>query len=854
MNDKQEMKAVKLTKQGVELNGKYEVLLCGSLFYFRLPRAVWKDRIIKLKNAGYNCVDVYFPWNYHERADGSFDFSGERDVRYFLEELSRAGLYVIARPGPYICSEWNGGALPARILESGMPIRCADKAYLAEVEKWYSAILKEIAPYTYPRGGSVILLQIENELDFFDCPDPEAYTGKLAEIARPYLNDIPYFCCAGQFDATRAGGFAKGLNATLNCYPDSLDPAFDKELQAYGLRFAEINKPLLVSETNRDHFILRRELSCGSKLLGAYNQVAGINFEYYQAVNNWGSPDALLATLYDFWSMIDVAGNYREEAHEAILFSAFFKTAGQALAGSLPSKDTVTPTECSFVTTEGGLRVLELLGGGAAVCVPNFSETGSITFTYKGETVTSEVPKCRARVFLFGLDLSSTGIPAHITRATREPIIANATELVFLNEGGEPLVGLDFGAGEELFTKDGETHGVSVKFVGRTEALELLTKDAPVVIGTYTEKPLTGFCLAETVPASREVKPNGTTHFGGLNVNEGVLEYDLQLPAGKELFVEHPCDLLKVEAAGLDSDTYYADGRDKVLPASADGNYKVTAEKWGHSNFDDSQSPAIRTSCKKGVTSFGTVMTKQKVQRCDFELLEEYGLKKLEKKAKFPVRLSVDKWNTTRKPAICAYSLPVTRLNERLIVKTTENTDVAVYLDGALIGECDYGSFELTKHFKQGETRELTLVYRKRIWTQNCGSVTILHIDKVNPTKIRALTASEMCTMAGKGKEIKLPLEVKDKTALHIHIDAKEESRLVFKGKNVKITGVADGRVIGRAIVSWDHAPALHGGDAYELYWCPAWSGDLYLYVEALGKDATLASVDILSVKAGQPE
>ena len=94
---------VALTKYGVELNGTYEVLLCGSLFYFRLPRAVWKDRIEKLKRAGYNCVDVYFPWNYHEREDGSFDFTGERDVRCFLEELKAAGIYVIARPGPYIC-------------------------------------------------------------------------------------------------------------------------------------------------------------------------------------------------------------------------------------------------------------------------------------------------------------------------------------------------------------------------------------------------------------------------------------------------------------------------------------------------------------------------------------------------------------------------------------------------------------------------------------------------------------------------------------------------------------------------------------------------------------------------------
>ena len=164
---------VNLTKYGVKLGSKYEVLLCGSLFYFRLPRAVWADRIRKLKAAGYNCVDVYFPWNYHEKADGSFDFSGERDVRYFLEELKAAGMYVIARPGPYICSEWDGGALPARILESGMPIRCDNAAFLAEVEKWYGAILPVIAPYTYDNGGTIILCSLKTSLTFSIVPRPQ---------------------------------------------------------------------------------------------------------------------------------------------------------------------------------------------------------------------------------------------------------------------------------------------------------------------------------------------------------------------------------------------------------------------------------------------------------------------------------------------------------------------------------------------------------------------------------------------------------------------------------------------------------------------------------------------------------
>ena len=155
------------------------------------------------------------------------------------------------------------------------------------------------------------------------------------------------------------------MTPTLNCYPSSSDNTFDAELQAYALALAQQDKPLLVSETNRDHFLLRRELSCGAKLLGAYNQVAGVNFAYNQAVNNWGAPDAFLATMYDFGSMIDSAGNYREEAKQALLFAAFLRTLGEAMGAATPAKETVLPQNGTFTSTAGGLRVLDLCGGGA---------------------------------------------------------------------------------------------------------------------------------------------------------------------------------------------------------------------------------------------------------------------------------------------------------------------------------------------------------------------------------------------------------------------------------------------------------------------------------------------------------
>ena len=103
---------LQLDASSLRIGGQSEIILCASLFYFRIPRASWRERLEQVKAFGYNAIDVYFPWNYHERQEGSWDFEGERNVEAFLQQAAEAGLWVVARPGPYICSEWDGGSLP----------------------------------------------------------------------------------------------------------------------------------------------------------------------------------------------------------------------------------------------------------------------------------------------------------------------------------------------------------------------------------------------------------------------------------------------------------------------------------------------------------------------------------------------------------------------------------------------------------------------------------------------------------------------------------------------------------------------------------------------------------------------
>ena len=583
--------------------------------------------------------------------------------------------------------------------------------------------------------------------------------------------------------------------------------------------------------------------------MGAYNQVAGVNFAYNQAVNNWGAPDAFLATMYDFGSMIDSAGNYREEAKQALLFAAFLRTLGEAMGAATPAKETVLPQNGTFTSTAGGLRVLDLCGGGAAVCVPNFCKVaGEIAFTYNGHTVQAAVKGMQAPFFLFDYPLHGYGIHAVLTQCDGELIAASAEELVF-NDARE--VRIDWGEGERTFTRTGTFNGLKIRFVSGNEALRTAAHtagagEAPAV-KVYTKESLSAW-QAAVAPAFVPVEhPQGTT-FGELGLTEGELRYTVRIPAGKALFIEGPCDMLRVDTRGMRGETQHASGRNVTVPPAENGEYTVTVGKWGHSNFDDSQSPSLRISCKKGVRSFGAIEQDEKIGRCDFQLLDSFDAERIEPHKGLPVRIGTDKWNSTRKPVICAYSLPVTRRCARLILQTAERAETAVYVNGVRAGVSDFGTFELTPFVAEGETATLTVVYRKHVWTQDCGEAHLLHVSPVQPERTEALCANEMLADHGVGAAATLPLALTEPTALYAEIPLTRECRLRFTGKNVLITGVMDGRVLGRAIAGWTHAPALHGGNADELYLCKDWSGKLYLYIEPLGHDACISGAELLYV------
>lgn len=173
-------------KYSLLVDGRRRVVRAGALHYFRLPsQDLWQDRLLKIKRAGYNTVDLYFNWAYHSPSKGVWDFDGIRDVDRLLALCAEMGLYVIARPGPYICAEVDGGGHPAWLLaEDDVPLRCLrnggyvdSPTYRAYVRAWYEQIVPRIV-----RCPSLILFQIENE--YANVERDAAYMVFLRDLAR----------------------------------------------------------------------------------------------------------------------------------------------------------------------------------------------------------------------------------------------------------------------------------------------------------------------------------------------------------------------------------------------------------------------------------------------------------------------------------------------------------------------------------------------------------------------------------------------------------------------------------------------------------------------------------------------
>lgn len=150
------------------LDGKPFVIRGGEMHFSRIPREHWRARLRMLKAMGLNTVGTYLFWNLHEPRPGSFDFSGRNDIAAFVRIAREEGLWVIIRPGPYSCAEWEFGGFPAWLLKApDMRVRTSDPRYVAAVTRYLLEVGRQLAPLQVTQGGPIIMVQVENEYGSF---------------------------------------------------------------------------------------------------------------------------------------------------------------------------------------------------------------------------------------------------------------------------------------------------------------------------------------------------------------------------------------------------------------------------------------------------------------------------------------------------------------------------------------------------------------------------------------------------------------------------------------------------------------------------------------------------------------
>jgi len=210
-------------------NDQPVTIISGAIHYFRVVPEYWRDRLLKLKACGLNTVETYVPWNLHEPQKGEFCFEGIADLVRFIEIAAELELYVIVRPSPYICAEWEFGGLPYWLLsDSDMRLRCYHQPFLDHVDDYYDVLLPKLKPLLCTEGGPIIALQIENEYGSYG--NDKRYLNHLKESMISRGMDVLLFTSDGPEDAMLQGGMVPGVLATVN-FGSRTKEAFDKLLE-----------------------------------------------------------------------------------------------------------------------------------------------------------------------------------------------------------------------------------------------------------------------------------------------------------------------------------------------------------------------------------------------------------------------------------------------------------------------------------------------------------------------------------------------------------------------------------------------------------------------------------------------
>lgn len=176
------------------LDGHPFEIRCGEVHAARVPREYWRHRLQLARAMGLNTVCAYLFWTQHQPTADTFDWSGQADLAEFCRIAQQEGLWVILRPGPYACAEWEMGGLPWWLLKNHeIRLRSRDPAFIEPARKYLREVGRVLGPLQVTRGGPILMVQVENEYGFYG-KDVE-YMGVMRQALLDAGFDVPLFAC-----------------------------------------------------------------------------------------------------------------------------------------------------------------------------------------------------------------------------------------------------------------------------------------------------------------------------------------------------------------------------------------------------------------------------------------------------------------------------------------------------------------------------------------------------------------------------------------------------------------------------------------------------------------------------------
>jgi beta-galactosidase len=299
------------------LDGKPFQLIGGEMHPARIPAEYWRHRIQMAKAMGCNTISAYIFWNYHEAEEGVYDFSsGNHNISEFIKIVKDEEMWLILRPGPYVCAEWEFGGIPPYLLRiAGIKLRCMDPRYMAAAEKYIARLAQEIKPFLVTNGGPLLMLQVENEYGSFG--NDRNYLSRLREVWKNNGIDVPTFTGDGpttyMLEAGSLPGSAVGLDSGTSLADFALAnkmnpgvPVFSSEtypgwLTHWGEEWAKPDTADLLKEV--------KFLMDNKKSFNLYVVHGGTNFGFTAGANSGGKGYEPDVTSYDYDAPVDEQGN-----------------------------------------------------------------------------------------------------------------------------------------------------------------------------------------------------------------------------------------------------------------------------------------------------------------------------------------------------------------------------------------------------------------------------------------------------------------------------------------------------------------------------------------------------------------